>query len=213
MCGKLDGIDAINTDPLSNWFCKLKRKSNHICSQCYSRKMLLTYRSYCRKPFKRNLAILSEKIIRIEDLPVIKSKIFRFHSHGELLNGIHLMNFIRIADYNQNTVFALWSKRKDLLNRYASLIPRNMITFYSTPMINPGTVEIPKGFKRVFSIYTEDHAGENNIEIHCKGKKCIECMRCYRLSGEQIVNELVKQKNLHHRNESEQQLKIWNSYE
>jgi len=189
MSGKLEGLRSINTNPLTNNFCKAMSKNKmFICSKCYSIRMLSTYRKTCVNAFEENSKILSKPL---KEIPVINDKYFRFSSHGELINMTHLENYLKIARANPNTIFTLWTKRKDLIRRYQGEIPENVVMIYSNPYVNK-PLPVPDGFDKIFSVFTKEYAEKNNISINCGGKKCLECLICYHKNSDKIINELIK---------------------
>ena len=197
MTGKMQNIPAINTNTLTNPFCIQTSKSKRvdsICGKCYSVKMLSTYRANCVAPFERNSLLLSKAIIPDDELPVINAHSFRFHGHGELINSTHYYNFVRIARKNPHCVFALWTKRRDIIGEgaYSRYIyprhPDNLILVYSNPTIDKVMKRPPKYFDKVFNNTTGLTESDN-----CSGRKCIECLQCYRLdSGVDVIIEKVK---------------------
>ena len=122
--GKMIGIPSLNTDTPSNKFCQgmyNSTKVNIICKECYSMSMLKTFRKNCRPKFTNNSKFLSSKIHDREYLPPCPSTTGRFHSHGELINSIHLENILNICLNQPMTTFTLWTKRKNIINRVLKL--------------------------------------------------------------------------------------------
>jgi hypothetical protein len=179
MSGKLKGLEGINTNPLTNEFCSKMSKTESICSFCYSRKMVSTYRKSAAAAWSHNGRELSEGIVEI---PKIKADMIRFHAHGELINKQHYDNYVKIAAAYPGKTFALWTKRKDLISDK----PENMILVYSNPCIDKPMSAPPKGFDKVFNVLTKD-----NGNIQCAGKKCIDCKLCYK-SSLSVINELLR---------------------
>ena len=88
MTGKLERIPAYNTNTTSNEFCIRqhslpKQTSDNICPECYSFRMLSTYRKNCVPAFERNSEAFA-KPIRWDDLPVLNHAFVRINGHGEL---------------------------------------------------------------------------------------------------------------------------------
>lgn len=188
MQGKMKGFWTLNTSPLDNKYCMgMSLNKECICSKCYSQKALITYAKTARKPWKRNGMVLSTETLI--DIPVIDKEYFRFHSHGELINDLHYKNFIKIVEENLNTVFALYTKRKDIIKRYKK--PDNLVLVYSEPKINNFVKSLPPKFDRRFSVFTKEYAKKKEIDINCHGRKCIECLKCYK-GDVKFINELVK---------------------
>lgn len=197
MSGKLAGMAAINSDPLSNQFCREQRKAQDpdcICTHCFSCRMLKTYRKGCRPSWRANGLLLSLVDFRDQDLPKLpkRVKFCRIHAHGELLNYRHLKNLLRICEVNPYVWFGFWSKREDLVARAhdEGLIPENVSMVYSNPTMDTIVEEPPKGFHKAFNVVRDpEHPGEN-----CAGKKCRHCLRCYRRDAEDVIIEVLRGK-------------------
>ena len=190
MTGKLAGLQAINSNTLTNDFCSTMRKTDSICRVCYSAAMLSGSRKNCAPSFERNSVLLSAALIPVERLPVINASIFRFHGHGELINSIHLENFYRIAERNPGTTFSLWTKRRDLI-RTGRAAPANFILIYSNPSVSKIMRAPPPRFHKVFNNVRADYTGPAN----CTGQKCIDCRICYTPGSESVIVEHVKRRS------------------
>jgi len=191
MTGKLKGIDAINTNTLSNSFCSKMRETDAICKECYSASMLQGVRKNCVQPWQNNSDKLS-KVIPIENLPVINAHSFRFHGHGELINYQHLDNFMNIARKNPFTTFAIWTKRIGFIRKWKKSNKNldNVVFIYSNPSTEKKMTRPPKGFDKVFNaLYNDDIS---NGETLCTGVSCIDCMACYRHNEHTVIVEKVK---------------------
>lgn len=188
MSGKLRGIEAINTNPLSNRFCRNMHVQNTICKFCYSIEILRTYRSRCIPAWEKNSEQLGSKFVRI---PNIKTDIVRFNAHGELINKLHLFNYLRITNYYPSKIFTLWTKRAGLVQKVFSnhKKPPNLILIYSNIFINKPTSP-PKFFDKTFTVFSKrgDH-------INCGGR-CRECMICYSHNNVKQIFEAVNLKGM-----------------
>ena len=199
MSGKLNGLQAINTDTVSNTFCqKMNSTGNSICTKCYSMNSLTRHRKNCRPAFMGNSELLSKSILQPSQIPFINQSYFRFHGHGEIINMTHLINLVLIAKCNSHCTFALWTKRKDFVNKlfrmaegsYDYYLPNNMILVYSNPKIDCVQIEPPKHFHKVFNNVSKPVY--KSVE-NCTGQKCIECLACYKKdSGVDVIIEKVK---------------------
>ena len=106
-------------------------------------------------------------------------------------NNHHLKNIVKICNKNKLTTFALWTKRKDIINGFFKhhTKPTNLILVYSNPKVNAILSEVPKYFDKVFNnVWKDDFQSEQN----CTGQKCIECLRCYKKDNTNIIVEAVK---------------------
>jgi hypothetical protein len=194
LTGKLKGFEAINTNTLTNSFCSKMRKTDAICKNCYSAAMLEGLRKNCAPAWQRNSDIFSEKVLLSDQLPTINAHSFRFHAHGELINLVHLENYINISRKNPFTTFALWTKRKDLVNKFirsGGVIPDNLILIFSNAKTDKVLNKIPAHFDKVFNASESGEVKEGQTE--CTGKSCMACMACYRKdNGHTIIVEKVK---------------------
>ena len=68
--GKMENIQSINTNTLTNNYCiKQSKNKNSICNKCYSMRMLDTMRKNCIPNFQQNSELLSKSIIHVDLLP------------------------------------------------------------------------------------------------------------------------------------------------
>ncbi len=67
-------------------------------------------------------------------------------------------------------------------------MPDNLILIFSNPRIDK-VIDVPRGFHKVFNNVNKD----SNITQNCTGKKCLDCLLCYRKdSGANVIVEAVK---------------------
>ena len=188
--GKMLGIPSLNTDTTSNKFCQgmYNSKQDIICNECYSMNMLTTFRKNCKPKFLNNSKYLSTKIHPREYLPICPSNVGRFHSHGELINSIHLENIMNICLNQPMTTFTLWTKRANIVSRVLKNRgkPKNLILIYSNKYIDRLDIKLPKHFDKVFN-----NVSSWTSDVNCEGK-CLDCMKCYTLveTTEQIIEEI-----------------------
>lgn len=182
--GKLKGIVAINTNTLSNNFCKkMQRNKHNVCANCYAKDFLKTFRASCVAPFERNSKLLSKSLVKA---PFLNHSYVRFNAYGEIINDTHFINLCNIASANPATTFALWTKRKDVVKKLNRYIPDNMILIYSSPKMNV-KASLPKYFHKVFTVFSEEAEG-----INCTGH-CTECLLCYtKDNGIDEINERLR---------------------
>ena len=189
MTGKLDGIQAINTNTVTNPFCikeSSKPDADKICGKCYSMSMLSSYRKSCQPSFQRNSDVLASDAEFI--LPRTTGAFVRFHGHGELINEQHFRNFCAIASDNKHSTFALWTKRVGIVRKNLHHVPDNMLLVYSNPKIDNVMSSPPRGFDRVFNNVSQEFDGE----VNCTGQKCMDCLLCYKRDTTQVIVEHVK---------------------
>lgn len=189
--GKMEGIFSINTSTLKNKFCTMMAKTSDICSACYASRYE-KMRSSLAKALERNSEYFVSDDFEVEKVPYL---FMRFHSFGELISRKHLRNVIRLVEHNPDTRFTLWSKRTNYIQGYIreyGALPSNLIMIYSNPSLNVERKTPPKGFNKVFNVFTKKFAEENGIVINCGGKACLPCMICYTHNDTTYVNELKK---------------------
>lgn len=184
MSGKLLGLQGINTNPLTNPFCqRMAKKPGCICARCYSVQMLRTSRRSCAPAWERNGALLSKPL---EQIPVVTAALCRFSAHGELLNRQHYENYCIIARAHPRTTFALFTKRKDLVE--PDLAPPNLVLVYSNPVVDKIMDKPPPGFHKVFNVIDK-----LDIPTNCSAESCFKCGKCYyRNAGPRCIIERIK---------------------
>ena len=187
--GKMKGMVSINTHVHENPFCMRRVNQNVICSQCYAKGIIDQYHTCDFKVWRENGQLLKSSLLK--SVPKLNSLAVRFHSFGELFNVTHLRNFIKVAEANPLTRFALWSKRSNLIRKCKDEFPDNLVRVYSTPEIN-GEPVIPEGFNKVFTVYSAEYALANSVDINCGDKDCIDCLICYGFDTPSVVNEVLK---------------------
>lgn len=192
MSGKLEGFRSISVNTVTNEFCQKMNKAGDkiICSKCYSMDMLKGFRKNTAPALQRNSDLLSSRVLTHEEVPMIKDKVFRFDSHGELINAVHLRNYLKIAELNPNTTFTLWTKRRDLISQHMKRwpIPKNLILIYSNSKVDDIMVAPPRFFHKTFNNVTDRYKGEAN----CTGQKCKDCLLCYTWNDTKTIVEHVK---------------------
>ena len=194
--GKMANISSLNSNPLTNKFCQSMYNSkdkNIICTDCYSIKMLQTFRKNCVPKFQGIQDELSSVVMTHEQLIAngyyCPSPVGRIHSHGELYNKTHLENILNICEMQPYTTFTLWTKKanwvKQVMDQRGK--PRNLILIYSNPYKDKVVKDLPKYFDKTFNNVTTD-----SQDINCDGK-CQDCMRCYTIGNKtQTIIEKAK---------------------
>jgi len=188
MSGKLEGLKALNTSPLNNPFCqRMADIEESICQECYSIRMLQTFRANCNPMYIQNGEILADCILPKITLPFINQGFFRFSAHGELINENHFINLLNICAKNDHCTFALWTKRNDIINKVLKDYgkPKNLILVYSEPKVNNFHQKIPAHFDKLFIVVND------GTPVNCK-KRCISCLKCYKKDSENIIVERIK---------------------
>ena len=192
--GKMQGLSSINTNTMTNLFCLNQCKFK---DDCYSKRHINRFRNNANA-WELNSDKLSSQLINYDLLPkFFNTKVIRFHSHGELINDTHLINFINICIKNPDITFTLWTKRNDLIKKYFDEYyntgsyrdkPDNLILIFSNSKFNAPMKKIPLYFDKTFNVITKD----SDIKPNCIGK-CKDCMICYtKNSKETQIIEVLK---------------------
>lgn len=176
---KMDSIPSLNTSALQNDYCIMMSKTDAICKDCYSRRA-----EKCRRTMENNFiensTILSSDLLTHDEIKQLKinSVVFRFHSFGELINEIHFLNFLAICEYYPLTMFSLWSKRSNIIQKVlkSNKKPKNLRIVYSNPTIDNvmNDNEIPKYFDQTFNVVKTTDLDKVNCVGHC-----FDCQKCY----------------------------------
>ena len=219
--GKLEGFQAISVNTIANKFCQVMHNTERddiICRKCYSFATLESKRfgNNLEKALQRNSDLLSKPLDE-DCIPFINAAYFRFDAHGELINCTHFENLILIAKNNPHCKFALWTKRKDIVNLVKhnmeqdnTPFPDNLILVWSNPIVNAIHFKPPEGFDYAFNNVTYDESeimyrdlvrggyrmATNAVaDKHykpCTGQKCRDCLNCYDFGNNPCIIEKVK---------------------
>tara|TARA_R110002153_G_scaffold25154_1_gene79987 strand:- start:222 stop:851 length:630 start_codon:yes stop_codon:yes gene_type:complete len=197
MTGKLAGFKAISTNTKTNAYCieqhakAIEHKTDNICGDCYSHKMLDGFRKNMAPALQRNSDLLSSRPLEPKEIPRILDSVFRFSAHGELINDQHMENLMAIVLDNPWCRFALWTKRVDFVFRYIKKHgkPENLNLIYSNPKKSHIMSKPPKFFDKTFNnVLSHEDVDKQN----CTGQKCKDCLLCYTINNVQTIVEKVK---------------------
>ena len=125
--------------------------------------------------------------------------VYRFESFGDIINATHLENYVRIAERNPYTVFALWTKNiwilDEVFNKKCIKKPDNMRIVVSSPLLNkPLELDRQKYWMvdHIFTVFDKECIKSHNIVINCGSRSCLGCQICYHNDTEFYVNEKLK---------------------
>jgi len=194
MTGKLEGLRAISTNTATNPFCVRQNAcgdENNICTKCYSHTMLRSYRKNMQPALQRNSDLLAARVLSVKEIPFIGDAFLRINAHGELINETHLANIVQIAKVNAHCRVALWTKRKDIVNKYFRENPKpdNLVLIFSNSRINNIMAQPPQYFNKTFNNVAENLFVDQQ---NCTGQKCRDCMLCYSENNTTTIVEKVK---------------------
>lgn len=193
--GKMEGMQSLSTSCLCNKYCK-NRSSNSelVCSHCYAQRQMKMYKNL-NACLERNTEILTGRILKEAEIPMINASFFRFESFGDLINATQVINYFHICKKNKHVHFALWTKNSWIIEEAiesGEKKPSNLQIVYSSPCLNnpvdPGYEFVDK----IFTVFDKDYIKKNGIEINCGAKSCLLCNKCYRRSKEKYINEKLK---------------------
>ena len=203
--GKMELFASLSTSCRENKDC-IKRmqtldKDKAICPNCFSNEMHDHYDALSEK-LKRNTTLLTDHIISPEVMPYLNYAYFRFESFGDLNNSIQAINYFNLCYKNKHMSFAQWTKNPWFINlaiKAGYKKPKNINIGYSSPLLNVEVKNITNLYPFidfVFTVYTARYAIENDIEINCGDRYCIECQKCYKTHKPDTVtyvHEILKE--------------------
>lgn len=196
--GKMKGIRSIGTSCVNNPWC-IKRRENgeSVCAKCYAQ-TYMKIRKKLKQRLSENADILTIKLLSEREIPFINDLIFRFESFGDLYNTIHLENYLLICNKNPFTNFGLWTKNTwildEVFNEKRIKKPENLSVVASSPILNKQVnLDMKKYWfvDHVFTVYDKQFIVDNNVNVNCGAKSCLECRLCYH-KGEFYVREKLK---------------------
>lgn len=197
--GKMKGIKSIGTSCADNPFCIQRRKDGlSVCSKCYA-DTYMKMRHSLKEHLSDNADVLTTRLLDGRDVPVTNDLIYRFESFGDLQNITQLRNYISIAEHNEYTKFALWTKNiwflDEVFNKMDIAKPSNLSIVVSSPLLNT-PLELDRNkywmVDHVFTVYDKKFIKENNVEINCGSRNCLACKQCYTNHNVFYINEKLK---------------------
>ena len=195
--GKMSGMISLSTSNLVNPFCIAHRKcEGSICQKCYACAQMKRYTTM-QKCLSDNFDILTSKVLTDEQIPMINACFFRFESFGDVYNVNQVANYFKIAAFNPNVHFALWTKNPAII---AAAIkagfekPSNLVIILSSLYINQVADDSKYPFiDKVFTVYDAKTIESENIDINCGARNCFTCQKCYHNdNGEKFIREKLK---------------------
>lgn len=194
--GKMAGMQSLSTSCLLNPYCqRYASDPSKICFKCYANTML-KYRASMRPCLERNRELLTERILPIEQLPLLNIAFFRFEAFGDLNSATQVANYFNICNANPFTRFALWTKNPAFIDQAIKMghdKPENLIILVSSPYINK-RADISRWWfvDKVFTVYDKKTIKDSDVDINCGANSCIRCLRCYLDNGITEINEKLK---------------------
>lgn len=212
MSGKMDGIKCITSACTVNDHCK-SLHTNGICKHCYAFRYL-QLRQSVRKCYENNSKVISNAM-DVTYMPSFRHGDFvRLESFGDLININHIENYLLMAFKNPKTNFALFTKRRFMLENYFNDFevkkPKNLAIVSSaytmdddknTELYASYVTNDNLGFKlvdTVFNVYTSDDQMQKKDKLamnkrECE-KQCKHCLVCWenKIDDLTLVKEHLK---------------------
>lgn len=212
MSGKMYGIKCITSACTVNDHCK-SLHTNGICKHCYAFRYL-NMRPTVRKCYERNSNVLSNAM-DVSFMPSFRHGEFvRLESFGDLINREHIENYLLICFKNPKTNFALFTKRRFILDAFFTAFevkkPKNLAIVSSayaldddknTELYASYVTNDQLGFKlidTVFNVYTNDENIQKKDKLalstcECE-KQCQFCLACWnnKMDDLMLVKEHIK---------------------
>ena len=208
--GKMKGMSSVSTCCLENPLCIRNQSTpGSICQHCYAKTMQEMYKDLKNKDIA-NIELYTKTLIDAKDIPDVNSQWFRFESFGDIFNKTHLTNYMRIAEKNPKTNFALFTKNYGVAMEYfkENKCPKNVTLVISSMFLNkPMNIEpfyktgaFEEGQCKCFTVYDYDYLKKHKeVNINCGSRSCLGCKLCYDRSsdkspgwGVREVNEILK---------------------
>ena len=212
MSGKMNGIKCITTACTVNDHCK-SLHTNGICKHCYAFRYL-NMRPNVRKCYEKNSNVLSNEM-DVAFMPSFRHGEFvRLESFGDLINREHIENYLLICFKNPKTNFALFTKRRFILDAFFTAFevkkPKNLAIvssayalddYKNTELYASYVTNDNLGFKlidTVFNVYTNDENIQKKDKLalntfECE-KQCQFCLACWnnKMDDLMLVKEHLK---------------------
>ena len=148
--------------------------------------------------YARNTAALTSQIIPVQEWPLLNVALIRLESFGDLNNVNQVINYFNFAKRNKHAKVVLWTKNPGLVDKAIKAghkKPGNVIIIVSSLFINTVS-DFPKFnyfIDKYFTVYNNPFITENNVNITCGARSCLNCQRCYHKTKDiEYVNEKLK---------------------
>lgn len=203
---KLAGINSLSTSCRDNCFCIERiKKTDCICAHCYAdtqqkTQLALQDRNTINGIILRNIVIpvkYWKKYVNPSDI----SKFFRIESFGDVANKTQAINYINFMLAFPRVHFAVWTKNTGIwyFAMQETGKPENMVYIVSSEKVNVPNNHTEKTFGKVdhvFTVYDKQFIKENNVNINCGGRSCMDCIKkgvgCYYRNTEKNICEELK---------------------
>jgi ribosomal protein L40E len=190
----MKGMVSLSTSCKTNPYCEKHSKvDGSVCQKCYAQRQMKMYKNMS-ECFERNAEILTNQILKEEDLPVINVLYFRFEAFGDIMNETQVINYFNICKKNPEVHFALWTKNPHLIVNVAYQKPDNLVILASSLYINK-PLDLKDKFPfidKIFTVYDKETIEKEGIDINCGARNCLQCHKCYQHNEIKYINERLK---------------------
>lgn len=203
---KLNGLNSLSTSCIDNCFCLDRIKNNDsVCSHCYSATQQKTQlglqdRNTINGIILRNI-VIPVKYWKKYINPIDITKFFRIESFGDVANKAQALNYINFMKAFPRVHFAAWTKNSGIWHfaMQEQGKPDNLSFVVSSNKVNAPelyhAVHFPE-IDHVFTVYSKQYIENNNVQINCGGRSCMECIRkhraCYYQNTDTEIREELK---------------------
>lgn len=196
MSGKMFGKRAIGR-PTTSRCTDRQLIDGSICQKCYAVNHVNKMYPLMNNAMQRNRDIDIEDIYRSPPLFTDVDPTWRSNWNGDYSDEHDVLVDFALCNTIPESICSVWTKNIDLIENCKfeeDNPPNNFTVIQSSLMIDCVDDYISPNSDQVFTIYTAEHAVENDIEINCIGA-CRLCNRCYGIMDghrPRLVNELLK---------------------
>lgn len=198
MTGKLENIYSISTSVAMNPICRERAKNkNSVCSRCYAQ-TLLNMRTNVAQCMEVNYIILNRFLIDDKYWASLYIPapfgISRIEAFGDVATVTCARNYTRIINTHPEIRFGVWTKNVPLWEEAMDAEggkPFNMSFIVSSYNLNAPMQDVDnEHIDHIFTVYTRDFIEQNNIDINCGGRCCVNCQLCYNGIARDIKEKL-----------------------
>jgi hypothetical protein len=181
------------------------KDNDSICVHCYAntqqkQQLSLQDNNTINGIILRNI-VIPAKYWKMYINPADMSKYFRIESFGDVANKTQALNYIEFCKAFPRIQFAAWTKNTGIwyFAFQQAGKPKNLSFIVSSNKVNAcesWRLESNKNINHIFTVYDKEYIAENNVDINCGGRSCLDCIKkhkaCYFTDTETIINEQLK---------------------
>ena len=172
----MDGMISISfgIKPACHWRAAIP---NSVCSKCYAIKMMGRHAFRAQERYTKNLLALMSGVDTSDIVP--QRSVVRINSMGEVGSVEEQLQYFRMCRENPDVLFVQWTKEENIVKEALSREnkPYNLRLIYSGLLLDKKVIK-PYGFNHTFTVWKNVPMIERGHI--CEGKRCSECMYCYK---------------------------------